>query len=696
MALAVLLALAIGIARAQEPPEGPGPEIAQGPPQGPGPGPQQGPPPSPGPGPAQGSPSAPEQANPEAQPGVGRISLIQGNVSTQRGDSGEWVAVTPNTPLVAGDSISTAPGARAEVQLDYANVLRLSESANAKIVALAPNQIQIQVGQGLVYLSVLRPGEAAVEIQTPNAAVHPAGPGSYRIFVEPDVETRMVVRNGAADVSTPQGSTRVEKGQLIRIQGTDNPQYQIAYAPAVDDWDRWNGDRDRLIANSEGARRTTPYYVGTQDLDPYGQWVNAPDYGNVWVPAVAPGWAPYRAGRWVWEPFYGWTWVSYEPWGWAPYHYGRWFMYGGAWAWWPGPVIGAPLYRPLWSPAYVSFFGFGGGVSFGIGFGFGTVGWLPIGPGDFFFPWYGRWGGRVNVVNIYNYNGRGFNYAGLHGIGPLAGERGFSNMREAFANDRVRAGMTSIAGNQFGRSGVPIRQEGMSAASLRQGGLMTGRLGMSPTRESYRPTDRAANPASIPSRAANSQRFFSDSRSAAFRPSGPQANAGLNARTNSGANSFAGNRTTPQSGWNGFGSGNQSAMGSARPQSSPSGIRPGNSASPSFGGQGTQGAQAANNNRVQSGGPGGWQSFGSQNRATQAGPANRNLAGSNEMPSPSSNRPPLNLGHPIVTQRGPSTAPGGPGGGNRGGPAGAHGPTGPPPMRSGGGHPGGGHPSGRR
>ena len=295
MALAVLFALAIGIARAQAPAQAPGPGPAQGP------GPMQGPPQGPGPmqGPPQGYPQGPGPtqgpgpANPEAQPGVGRISLIQGNVSTQRGDSGEWVAVTPNTPLVAGDSISTAPGARAEVQLDYANVLRLSDSATAKIVTLAPNQIQIQVGQGQVYYSVLRPSEAAVEIDTPNAAVHPAGAGSYRIFVEPNVETRVAVRNGAAEVSTPQGSTQVEKGQLIRIQGTDNPQYQTVYAPALDDWDRWNGDRDRLIANAEGARRTTPYYVGTQDLDPYGQWTNAPDYGNVWAGHGFPGPCPF-------------------------------------------------------------------------------------------------------------------------------------------------------------------------------------------------------------------------------------------------------------------------------------------------------------------------------------------------------------------------------------------------------------------
>src|SRR5262250_1008244 len=50
--------------------------------------------------------------------GVARVSLIHGNVSTQRGDSGDWSATALNQPMMTGDKISTGEGARAEVQLD--------------------------------------------------------------------------------------------------------------------------------------------------------------------------------------------------------------------------------------------------------------------------------------------------------------------------------------------------------------------------------------------------------------------------------------------------------------------------------------------------------------------------------------------------------------------------------------------------
>ena len=56
--------------------------------------------------------------------GVARISLMDGEVSVQRGDSGEWVAGVINAPLMTGDRIATGQNSRAEIQFDAANLLR--------------------------------------------------------------------------------------------------------------------------------------------------------------------------------------------------------------------------------------------------------------------------------------------------------------------------------------------------------------------------------------------------------------------------------------------------------------------------------------------------------------------------------------------------------------------------------------------
>lgn len=471
--------------------------------------------------------SSEDQNSSQAQPSVGRISVIRGNVSIQRGDSGDWVAATVNTPIESGDRISTGDDSRAEIQLDYANVVRLDQNSTIKIADLTADHIQLQVGQGVVSYSVFPNGKADAEIDTPNSAVHPLRTGEYRIQIDNDSQTEVTVREGEAEVSEPQGSTRVDAGQIITIQGTDNPQYQTANAAPSDDFDRWSEDRDHTIQSAQSWNHDDRYYTGSEDLDHYGHWENVPDYGQVWVPAQDSGWAPYRDGRWVWEPYYGWTWVSYEPWGWAPYHYGRWFTYGGDWVWWPGPVgvYGGWGYYPVWSPAYVSFFGWGGGVSFG--FGFGNVGWLPCGPGDFFNPWWGFGVSRVtfiNVVNINNFDRDDFRFGHDRfgrGVGdrdwgrrmdPLfRGRNGFSNIGR-FANDaRIRNGVSSVRGDQFGRGDARF-QRGLGKQEFQKASFMTGKLPAVPNRQSLGRVQDRVSPGIARTSAANNQRFFSQSR----------------------------------------------------------------------------------------------------------------------------------------------------------------------------------------
>jgi hypothetical protein len=438
---------------------------------------------------------------------VARASFIHGEVTMQRGDSNDNAKVTLNTPLVPGDAIFTGDKSRAEVELDYANVLRLAAQTQAKIANLSRDQIQIQVGQGYASYSLLKGSEANVEIDSPNVAVRLLRPGRYRVQVNSDYETDVIVREGEAEISTSQGSRTLKEGELMTVRGTDNPEYKVAAAPDNDDWDRWNRDRDHVILSAASWKKTNPHYTGAHDLDAYGRWENVPGYGDVWHPDnQGADWAPYQDGRWVWEPGWGWTWVSYEPWGWAPYHYGRWFYWNTGWVWWPGPVY--PAYYPVWAPAYVSFFGFGGG--FGFGFGFGSVGWLPLGPFDPFFPWFGFGFGRFGFHDAFFFHDR------FHDrfVGPL-GVRGrnpfFSNTRMALTNARVRGGITSVSREDFLRGGMGSRHLGVEAGALRNARAMNGNLGVVPTHASLGANVRES--AGIQNR--TSGRFFSRSTPAA-------------------------------------------------------------------------------------------------------------------------------------------------------------------------------------
>ncbi len=463
--------------------------------------------------PSEAQPGGPEgEAPAQTDQGVARISLIHGDVSTQRGDSGDWSAATLNQPAMTGDKISTGDNARAEVQLDFANIVRLGPNSQANVAGLTKRNIQIQLAQGILDYSVSKDSETEPEIDTPSVTVHPSHhDGVFRVEVRPDGDTVIIVRKGEAQIATPQGSTEIHEGDMATVRGDgESAQYKISSAPDRDDWDRWNSDRDHMIQNANTWNHTNRRYTGAQDLDAYGRWQQVPDYGDVWVPNEPDGWVPYRNGNWVWEPTYGWTWVGYEPWGWAPYHYGRWFPYGASWAWWPGPVYAG--YNPFWAPAYVSFLGWGGGFGFSVGFGgWGGFGWLPIGPCDWFHPWWGGYGGRFGWAGGY---GRGWGgYGRYGGFAPLHSGMRYSNMANLH-DERIGRAMSAVNAGHFGAGRVSAMAA--TRAQINGAHMMAGNLPVVPSRASLSASGRAAAPSTI--RNGGAQHFYSMTHNNAARP----------------------------------------------------------------------------------------------------------------------------------------------------------------------------------
>src|SRR3989442_15998064 len=60
---------------------------------------------------------------------VVRISLIKGDVSLKRHDSDDWETTRLNMPLVEGDTLATASEARAEIQIDSRNFVRVAANS---------------------------------------------------------------------------------------------------------------------------------------------------------------------------------------------------------------------------------------------------------------------------------------------------------------------------------------------------------------------------------------------------------------------------------------------------------------------------------------------------------------------------------------------------------------------------------------
>ncbi len=484
----------------------------------------------------------------DRQHGVARISLMDGQVSVRRGDA-DWVAGIVNAPLLADDHIATGPNSRAEIEFDSANLVRLGGTAEIRIAALDANRLQLELAHGTVTYRVLRPSTTNAEVDTPNISVRPSKVGAYRISVTAAGQTELIVRAGDVEVFSPRGSQWVNAGQMMIARGAStDPEFQIVAAPAADAWDAWSDSRDRMLMQSRSAQRVPQGVYGSEDLDNHGDWVNTPDYGYVWQPQVAPGWAPYQLGQWEWLDWYGWSWVSADPWGWAPYHYGRWFWRTNlGWLWYPG-VFGVPHY---WSPALVGFFGFGGGVGgFGLGFGFGNIGWVPLAPYEVLNPWWGRgFYGSAGYIN------RSISIRNV-------------NIRNTYQNARIAHGVTGLSARDFqsGRISNIVRP---TAAQFASAGMIRGAVPLAAGSAATRFSNRSAS--YVPRSTGNTTFFHSPY---AARNASSQ---GLNRSTSGGA--ARAYTRSGSSGWSRFGAPSNAGGGSrqspslqsTRPSSSSSG-----------------------------------------------------------------------------------------------------------------------------
>jgi hypothetical protein len=128
-----------------------------------------------------------------------------------------------------------------------------------------------------------------------------------------------------------------------------------------------------MITKQASAQR---YYANYQlfydQLSPYGEWVDYPNFGYVWIPNAGYDFVPYSTrGHWILSN-YGWTWVSDYNWGWAPFHYGRWDYdnyYG--WFWIPDNEWGPAWVTWRRSEGYYGWSPMEPGISLSVSFGRG-------------------------------------------------------------------------------------------------------------------------------------------------------------------------------------------------------------------------------------------------------------------------------------------------------------------------------------
>ncbi|MGH7102164.1 MAG: DUF6600 domain-containing protein [Acetobacteraceae bacterium] len=350
---------------------------------------------------AQGAPPATEEAPPAV---VGWLAQPSGTVWIAPGAGQAWQPAAANQPVQSGEIIATAPDGEAMIEVMSIRAA-LAPSSELAIGQLGPGGLSATETSGEVALDLTDlPSGAEVAIATPRGTVQIASPGRYEIAAGAENQPTVVTAlGGPAAIVNGAAVQNIAPGQTASLFTEPNGTITASLSRAAPD-----PLLSSLIASAPPRPQIAPppevaEMTGGASLAAYGTWADAPQYGTIWYPNVTAGWAPYRDGHWSYVPPWGWTWVDADPWGFAPFHYGRWVEVGPRWGWVPvAPGLTASVGIPVYAPALVHFFG-GVGASISAGaFAAGLVGWVPLGPGEFYRPPYRVSPTYIRQVNVYN------------------------------------------------------------------------------------------------------------------------------------------------------------------------------------------------------------------------------------------------------------------------------------------------------
>ncbi len=301
------------------------------------------------------------------------ISYLERYATIRPASGEEGYDAVVNMPLLAGDRLETARGARLEIQLADGCTLWVDEFTTVDFDSLAYSRDSNDTRTALflnndgtiaIEIPSTALGSGTLRLDTPSGTVYLSRPGLFRLSTH-DSELEVQTHIGLAELPSGLGSALLRGGQQARI---DDEGEIETFAIAEDD-DFWAWVQERRTPQSAGetsahvdSRAASHAYV----LDSYGDWIYVPSVSShMWRPHVPLTWVPYSSGRWVWTPV-GWTWVPYEPWGWYAFHYGSWYWHVSVgWVW---------GYDPVWGPAWVHWMHYPG-----------YIGWCPRGYYDWHY-----------------------------------------------------------------------------------------------------------------------------------------------------------------------------------------------------------------------------------------------------------------------------------------------------------------------
>src|SRR5918999_4932841 len=196
---------------------------------------------------------------------VMRVSLLKGEVSLKRAGNDEWEDARLNAPLVEGDVLATGRDARLEIQADARNFVRVGPDSVIRIVTLRDEGIALSLSEGTATFRLARfdKDKGYFELDAPGTTVAAERTGQYRVDVERDGAVRITVReDGRARIYSQNSGFVLRNNRTARLapDGSGEAEWEFMAAASFDEWDVWNDERERYLAERLRFEGRDRYY----------------------------------------------------------------------------------------------------------------------------------------------------------------------------------------------------------------------------------------------------------------------------------------------------------------------------------------------------------------------------------------------------------------------------------------------------
>jgi hypothetical protein len=338
---------------------------------------------------------------------VGRIFHIEGDLLRYVPETKDWVAVVPDAPFCAADTLFSGSNGLAEMLVPNGIWIRTGNSTQIQFIALDAELGDMDVASGMARF--YSKGKAAIKVSSPFGYAK-ADPGTIFDLYVGENSLEMVAIKGTVSFVHATTANRYDVTSGAASILADPQRVSLGDGTVDPEWNRWNMDREDFWLSKNQLKGPSIDFLPADlrneayVLEENGSWEKVPYEGEerwFWRPTVvAADWAPFTAGRWTY--WYGdQTWIPAEPFGYLTHHYGNWIYARNRWYWAP-PVadvrIGLPLLNIgfFWCPGRVAW------IHSGI-----YVGWFPLAPRETYYT-HRHWGGPntvvVNHINVTRIN----------------------------------------------------------------------------------------------------------------------------------------------------------------------------------------------------------------------------------------------------------------------------------------------------